>query len=295
MIRAERHIETEKEVCGEITVFLSLILTCICALMGGLFESARAAGSGWYMQMALNSSLDSLMSCYHREIWDKYRIFVLECADKERLAAEMEPQMETYLAAAPFYPVSDGKVQIEAMDAITGHKGDFFAKEVTDYMKVGVWTLENEESELPEMEKRMTEARAVHGIAEGYQENGRKVLRLEESIEAIGACLQKQEKHLEEMEAAVRQADGSSFFQSAESLEKELKQIPGWLRRMKNRRTACERIAGIGAGGAGSPAGSGRRLLGHGTGGDAGVSFVFGCGWSAPPGGKKDRRDGSRK
>ena len=227
MIRAERHIETEKEVCGELTVFLSLILTCICALMGGLFESARAAGSGWSMQMALNSSLDSLMSCYHREIWDKYRIFVLECADKERLAAEMEPQMETYLAAAPFYPVSGGKVQIEAMDAITGHNGDFFAKEVTDYMKVGVWTLESEESELPEMEKRMTEARAVHGIAEGYQENGRKVLRLEESIEAIGACLQKQEKHLEEMEAAVRQADGSSFFQSAESLEKELKQIPG--------------------------------------------------------------------
>ena len=70
-----------------------------------------------------NSSLDSLMSCYHREIWDKYRIFVLECADKERLAAEMEPQMETYLAAASFYPVSGGKVQIEAMDAITGHNG----------------------------------------------------------------------------------------------------------------------------------------------------------------------------
>ena len=46
MIWGERHIETEKEVCGAITVFLSLILTCICALMGGLFESARAAGSG---------------------------------------------------------------------------------------------------------------------------------------------------------------------------------------------------------------------------------------------------------
>ena len=29
MIRAERHIETEKEDCGEITVILSLILTCI--------------------------------------------------------------------------------------------------------------------------------------------------------------------------------------------------------------------------------------------------------------------------
>lgn len=87
----------------------------------------------------------------------------------------------------------------------------------------------------------MTEARAVHGIAEGYQENGRKVLRLEESIEAIGACLQKQEKHLEEMEAAVRQADGSSFFQSAESLEKELKQIPGLVAAYENRRTGLRK------------------------------------------------------
>ena len=49
----------------------------------------------------------------------------------------MEPQMETYLAAAPFYPVSGGKVQIEAMDAITGHKGDFFAKEVTELYESG--------------------------------------------------------------------------------------------------------------------------------------------------------------
>ena len=227
MIRPGQHLEMKNEAGGSITVFLSLILTCICALMGGLFESARTAGSGWYVQMALNSSLDSLMACYHREIWDRYRIFVLECADKERLAAEMEPQMETYLAAAPFYPVKDGAVQIETMDAITGHNGDFFAKEVTDYMKMGVWILDSEVSEQPEMAKQMTEAKAVHGIAEGYQENGRKMLRLEEAIEAIGACLQEQERQLDEMETAVREADGSTFFQSAERLEKELGRIPG--------------------------------------------------------------------
>ena len=227
MIRAGWHLERDHEADGAITVFLSLILTCICALMGGLFESARTAGCGWYVQMALNSSLDSLMSCYHREIWDQYRIFVLECDEKDRLAAEMKPQMETYLASAPFYPVKDGTLQIEAMDAITGQNGDFFAAEVTDYMKMGVWTLENEVTEMPEMAERMTEAGAVHDIAEGYQENGRKMLRLEEAIEAIGACLQKQEEYLEEMETAVRHADGSSFFRSAESLEKELKQVPG--------------------------------------------------------------------
>ena len=46
MIRAERHIETEKEVCGEITVFLSLILTCICALMGGIRITVKDCGNG---------------------------------------------------------------------------------------------------------------------------------------------------------------------------------------------------------------------------------------------------------
>ncbi|MDY5484335.1 MAG: hypothetical protein SPF91_09150, partial [Clostridium sp.] len=63
---------------GTITVFLSLILTCICALLCGLFESARLAGSGWYLQMSLNSAVDSVMSCYHREAWERYRLFLLE-------------------------------------------------------------------------------------------------------------------------------------------------------------------------------------------------------------------------
>ena len=70
----------------------------------------------------------------------------------------------------------------------------------------------------------MTEARAVHGIAEGYQENGRKVLTSGRVDRGESEPAAKQEKHLEEMEAAVRQADGSSFF-NRRKLEKELKQI----------------------------------------------------------------------
>lgn len=226
MIRNGGNTEAKKYADGSITVFLSLILTCICALMGGLFESARVAGSGWYMQMALNSSLDSLMSCYHRDIWDQYRIFVLECSDKKRLADEMNPQMVKYLETAPFYPLNDGKVQIEEMNAITGQNGDFFAAEIVDYMKAGVWTLGEEVSGLPDMAKQMNEAKSVHKIAEKYQENGRKMLRLEESIEAIGNCLGQQEKNLKEMENAVKDADGTAFFKAAENLKKELKEIP---------------------------------------------------------------------
>ncbi len=225
MIRTEMNSEPDRSINGSITVFLSLILTCICALMGGLFESARVAGSGWYMQMALNSSIDSLMSCYHREIWDQYRIFVLECSDKKRLADEMNPQMVKYLEAAPFYSLNDGKVQIESMEAITGLNGDFFAAEVVDYMKTGVWALQDV-SGLPDTAKQIKEAKSVHKIAEGYQENGRKMFRLEEAIEAIGTCLKRQEEYLDNMEDAAKDADGRDFFKAADNLKKELKRIP---------------------------------------------------------------------
>ena len=63
---------------GHITVFLSLTLLCIVSLMCGLLESARTAGTRWYLKIAADSAMDSVFSRYHREAWDKYRIFLLE-------------------------------------------------------------------------------------------------------------------------------------------------------------------------------------------------------------------------
>lgn len=56
---------------GSVTVFLSMILLCMISIMCALLHSARLAGSGWYLQTAMNSSLDSLMSKYHREAWER--------------------------------------------------------------------------------------------------------------------------------------------------------------------------------------------------------------------------------
>ncbi len=47
------------------TVFLAMVILCICALMSGLLESARTAGTRWYFKMAAASSLDSVMSGFH--------------------------------------------------------------------------------------------------------------------------------------------------------------------------------------------------------------------------------------
>lgn len=51
-------------------------------LMGALLESARIAADGWYLRTALYSSMDSLMSQYHKEVWEKYHLFLLEYEDE---------------------------------------------------------------------------------------------------------------------------------------------------------------------------------------------------------------------
>jgi len=211
---------------GGITVFLSLILTCICALMGGLFESARTAGGGWYMQMALNSSLDSLMSLYHRDAFERYRLFLLEFEDREQLAEEMEPYCSAYLQAAPFYPLTDPVLEVKDPIRMTDGQGLYLEQEILDYMKFGIWNQETDPAVLSELSVSMREAKQFGEIAEAYQENGRKVLKLEESIDQIGDCLKRQKKALEDAKRALTHCNGSGFFAAAKRLKRELERIP---------------------------------------------------------------------
>lgn len=212
---------------GGITVFLSLILTCVCALTGGLFESARTAGSGWYMQMALNSSLDSLMSLYHRDAFEAYRLFLLEFEDKEGLEKEMEPYCRAYLDAAAFYPLREDKLTVCGLTRITDEQGIHFEKEVLDFMKFGVWAQETDSGALEEWSKAMREAEQLGEITELYQENGRKILALEEAVDRIGDCLKRQKGYLKDADKALDQCRGGRFLSIASRLEAELNRIPG--------------------------------------------------------------------
>lgn len=217
---------TKQTLEGGITVFLSLILTCICALLGGLFESARVAGCGWYMQLALDSSLDSLMSGYHREVWEQYRLFVLEFEDQKGLEAGAERFCSVYFEAAPFYPLTNSTLKIEEPVRITDAGGDFFEQEILDYMKYGIWNQETDAAVLGELADTLTEAGSIHKITEQYQEDARNVLKLEQAVERIGECLKKQERYLEEANTALRNGNGSRFFSSAANLIRELERIP---------------------------------------------------------------------
>lgn len=218
--------KTDNGLEGTITVFLSLILTCICALLCGLFESARLAGSGWYLQMSLNSAVDSIMSCYHREAWERYRLFLLEYDTEQQLASEAEAYLLPYLEEASCYPLKNRSVSVSVSGKITDQNGEYLEQEIVDYMKYGVWGLEQETEKLPDLLEGLCEAEGFEAIAEHYQENGRKVLKLEKTLDQLGDCFKRQKEEVREGRLALEHCSDSGFFASAKKLEKELKKVP---------------------------------------------------------------------
>lgn len=211
---------------GEITVFLSLILTCICALMGGLLESARVAGSGWYLQTALNSSLDSLMSQYHREVWETYRLLLLEYDDAEELETELKPYLNAYLEADTSF-----QLRIEDLEAgepirITEEDGRYFEQEILDYMRLGILTVERDPDILSGMTEGIREAASLGEITKHYQMDTGKVIKLEQALEDIGSSLKRQEQLFESGKKELKSCDGHGFLSVSGKLKRELQRMP---------------------------------------------------------------------
>lgn len=77
-----------REIKGEVTIFISMVMMCVFALLCGLLESARTAGARWYLQTAASSALDSVFSQYHRQLWDTYRLLFAEYEDEEELETD---------------------------------------------------------------------------------------------------------------------------------------------------------------------------------------------------------------
>ena len=74
-----------KVIKGQVTIFVSMVMLCVFALIFCLVESARTAGTRWYLQTAVSSAMDSVFSQYHRQLWDSYRLLFAEYEEKKEL------------------------------------------------------------------------------------------------------------------------------------------------------------------------------------------------------------------
>ena len=223
-----------KRTQGEITVFLGMILLCVWALLCGLTESARTAGARCYLRHGLNSAMDSLMSQYHRKLWQQYRILGLEYGQNGELEQEFEEFLQPYLEADNWYPFELEAVEEPEVKPLTGENGKILERQITDYMKYGllgtVWD-ELTEGEAQELLRTVKEASAVKEVAERYESHSREALRLEERLEDIRGSLLRQEEKWSQGLKELEDADGGGFLRESDELVRELEKIPSLVER----------------------------------------------------------------
>ena len=73
---------------GFITIFVSVVLTCIIAIILVLTEGARMRASKLYYRIANNCAIDSMFSLYHLPLWKYYHLLGIEFKDEIMLKDE---------------------------------------------------------------------------------------------------------------------------------------------------------------------------------------------------------------
>lgn len=169
---------------AQITVFLSLVFICIVSLLLILAESARMAGMRYSVQIAAGSSLDSVMSQYHRELWDEYQILLLDMSE-----TQIETEIKKYLSA---YALEDADIVIENTIQAVDNGAFCIDKEIADYMKYGVWVMDFNETEIEHIWDRMAAADSLAHAAERFSACTKEALKLEKTVKKLSDALEKQ-------------------------------------------------------------------------------------------------------
>lgn len=131
-----------KQLRGEITIFLSLILLLVLELVGTCLESARAAGLAARVSMTASTSLQSVFAAYDRELWEQYGLLLF--ADSGRQSERLSAQMLSYAKANAEKPAlgldwfSGVPTRVLPSEVIyaTDQHGGIFRQAVSEYMRI---------------------------------------------------------------------------------------------------------------------------------------------------------------
>lgn len=77
-----------KEEKGSVTIFFVYTIVLVMSLIFSITELARMNAERLYLQMASSVSVESMLSMYHRKLYEYYHIFALEMRDEEGLKNE---------------------------------------------------------------------------------------------------------------------------------------------------------------------------------------------------------------
>jgi hypothetical protein len=170
--------------------------------------------------------MDSVFSRFHREAWDKYRIFLLECENGEELEKAWKGFMEPYMDSSGWYTMDMEKADTMQLFRITDGGGQYLKKEILDYMKYGIFENMTDEKDAEALLKNLKEAKAVKRLSGSFRDHEREAVRLERALEDINDSLKQQKVYWRSAFERIRDYDGSGFRREVDLLEQEMNRIP---------------------------------------------------------------------
>lgn len=139
--------------CGEITVFLSMILLLILALVGTSLESARISVGRSYADRSVQNAMDSLFTEYCSKLWEDYHLFFIEGEESEEHDKEyiknqvyyylkdtfdFEEDKKDILEKMDLLDMGIGQVEVEDIVRAVDYEGELFLNEILEYSKYQV-------------------------------------------------------------------------------------------------------------------------------------------------------------
>lgn len=187
---------------GSVTVFLSLALILVIALVGSLLESARVTVA---REIALDNSYlaaQNILAEYQRELWNDYHILFVDASElqgeegtiklgNEYLSKMMPSGMGDYIGALADFTEAGFK------ENLTENNCYYFAKQAAAYMKYAA---------AGSIGKKMLNNANILKAAENGTDSLRKTLKMKMEAEKKLIELERQRKKLKEKTEKIRKA-----------------------------------------------------------------------------------------
>lgn len=182
------------KVKGSITIFLSLALLFVTALIGSLLESARVTVAG---EIALDNSYlaeQNILAEYQRELWNDYHIFFVDASllnGEEGAVKLANSYMEKMMPGGKgdYLGTTASFTSLSFKENMTENNCYFFAKQAAAYMKYGA---------AAGVGKKLINNANLIKTAEDGTDTLRKVLKIKVEAEKKLIELEREKKKLEE-------------------------------------------------------------------------------------------------
>ena len=182
------------KVKGSITIFLSLALLFVTALIGSLLESARVTVAG---EIALDNSYlaeQNILAEYQRELWNDYHIFFVDASllnGEEGAVKLANSYMDKMMPGGKgdYLGTTASFTSLSFKENMTENNCYFFAKQAAAYMKYGA---------AAGVDKKLINNANLIKTAEDGTDTLRKGLKIKVEAEKKLIELEREKKKLEE-------------------------------------------------------------------------------------------------